>query len=61
MLRKEDILMIKALNERGVYQKDIAEQLGVHPRTFHPALDTPIWSIANPAPSSPNLTAGSLP
>ncbi len=32
MLRREDIIMIKALHERGVYQKDIAEQLGVHPK-----------------------------
>jgi len=33
MLRKEDWIMIKALHERGVYQRDIAEQLGVHPKT----------------------------
>ena len=33
MLRKEDCIMIKALHGRGVYQKDIAEQLGVHPKT----------------------------
>ena len=38
MLRKEDMVMIKALNERGVYQKDIAEQLGVHPKTVSRAL-----------------------
>jgi len=38
MLRKEDMLMIKALKERGVYQKDIAEQLGVHPKTVSRAL-----------------------
>lgn len=38
MLRREDILMIKALNERGVYQKDIADQLGVHPKTVSRAL-----------------------
>ena len=33
MLSKEDFAVIKALNKRGVYHKDIAEQLGVHPRT----------------------------
>ena len=31
-------MTIKALKERGVYQKDIAEQLGVHPRTVSRAL-----------------------
>ncbi len=38
MLRKEDFAVIKALHERGVYQKDIAEQLGVHPKTVSRAL-----------------------
>lgn len=38
MLRKEDLAVIKALHERGVYQKDIAEQLGVHPKTVSRAL-----------------------
>lgn len=38
MLRKEDCIMIKALYGRGVYQKDIAEQLGVHPKTVSRAL-----------------------
>lgn len=38
MLRKEDWMEIKALAERGVYQKDIAEQLGVHPKTVRRAL-----------------------
>lgn len=33
MLSKEDFAVIKALKERGVYQKDIAEQVGVHPKT----------------------------
>lgn len=31
-------MMIKALSERGVYQKDIAEQVGVHPKTVSRAL-----------------------
>jgi transposase len=38
MLSREDFMMIKALSERGVYQKDIAEQLGVHPKTVSRAL-----------------------
>lgn len=38
MLSKEDFMKIKALSERGVYQKDIAEQLGVHPKTVSRAL-----------------------
>ena len=38
MLRKEDFLMIQALVSRGVYQCDIASQLGVHPKTVSRAL-----------------------
>ena len=38
MLSKEDYAVIKALNERGVYQKDIAAQLKVHPKTISRAL-----------------------
>jgi len=38
MLSKEDFAVIKALNKRGVYQKDIAEQLDVHPKTVSRAL-----------------------
>ncbi len=38
MLRKEDFAVIKALHAQGVYQKDIAEQLGVHPKTISRAL-----------------------
>lgn len=38
MLRKEDFLMIQALASRGVYQCDIAAQLGVHPKTVSRAL-----------------------
>lgn len=33
MLKKEDFSVIKALVENGVYQKDIAEKLNVHPKT----------------------------
>ena len=38
MLRKEDWMVIKALAEHGVYQTDIAAQLGVHPKTVSRAL-----------------------
>jgi transposase len=38
MLSKEDYLMIQAQLGRGVYQKDIAAELGVHPRTVRRAL-----------------------
>lgn len=38
MLRMEDYVVIKALHERGVYQKDIAKQLNVHPKTVSRAL-----------------------
>ena len=38
MLSKEDFAVIKALKKRGVYQKDIAEQLDVHPKTVSRAL-----------------------
>jgi transposase len=38
MLRKEDFAVMKALHAQGVYQKDIAEQLGVHPKTVSRAL-----------------------
>ena len=33
MLNKEDWMQIQAQIEKGVYQKDIAHQLGVHPKT----------------------------
>ncbi len=39
MLRKEDWIMIQAQMERGVYQKDIADALGVHPKTVRRARD----------------------
>ena len=38
MLRKEDWMEIKAQIDKGVYQKDIARQLGVHPKTIRRAL-----------------------
>ena len=38
MISKEDFAVMKALDKRGVYQKDIAAELGVHPRTVRRAL-----------------------
>lgn len=38
MLSQEDYIVIKALKARGVYQKDIAAELGVHPKTVSRAL-----------------------
>lgn len=38
MLAKEDFMVIQALTTRGVYQRDIAETLGVHPKTVQRAL-----------------------
>jgi len=38
MLRREDYTVIKALHKRGVYVKDIAEELGVHAKTVSRAL-----------------------
>lgn len=39
MLKKEDYTVIKVLAEEGMYQKDIAEKLGVHPKTVSRALE----------------------
>ena len=39
MLNKEDYMYIKAQREKGVYLKDIAEELGVHPRTVKRAIE----------------------
>jgi len=38
MIRKEDFAVIKSLNQRGAFMKDIAEELGIHPRTVSRAL-----------------------
>jgi transposase len=38
MIRKEDFAVIQALHECGVYQKDIAAELNVHPKTVSRAL-----------------------
>ena len=38
MLTQEDYWMIKELHEQGLYRKDIADRLGVHPKTVTRAL-----------------------
>jgi IS30 family transposase len=38
MLNKEDWMNIQAQLAKGVYQKDIAHQLGVHPKTISRAI-----------------------
>jgi transposase len=38
MMNKEDFAVIKALKHQGVYVKDIAAELGVHPKTVGRAL-----------------------
>ncbi len=38
MIRKEDFAVIQTLHKRGVFQKDIAEELQVHPKTVSRAL-----------------------
>jgi transposase len=38
MLKKEDYMVIQALKQHGVYQKDIAIELDVHPKTISRAL-----------------------
>jgi transposase len=39
MLSKEDYAVIQSLNQRGIYLKDIATELEVHPRTVKRALE----------------------
>lgn len=46
MLRKGDIVEIQALAKTGVYQKDIAAKLGVHPKTVRRALVRGVTSNA---------------
>ena len=38
MLTKEDLAVIRSLTKRGLYQIDIATELGVHPKTLRRAL-----------------------
>ena len=54
MLAPEDFMAIQALVKRGVYLCDIAEQLGVHPRTVRRALQR------GRRPGAPRRPAGSV-
>ena len=38
MISREDFVKIKAMHKAGMYQKDIAGQLGIHPKTVKRAL-----------------------
>lgn len=38
MISREDFVKIKAMHTAGMYQKDIASQLGIHPKTVKRAL-----------------------
>jgi transposase len=53
MIRKEDFAVIKSLSQRGVFLKDIAVELGVHPRTVSRALKR------NGTPQRERKTSGS--
>ena len=54
MLHKEDFAVMKALHQRGVYQTDIAAELGVHPKTVSRSLKR------GGAPSGQRAARGSL-
>ncbi len=53
MLAPEDVLMIKTQAKRGVYQKDIAAELGVHPKTVSRALKR---DTLGPQPRTPRAS-----
>jgi transposase len=55
MLRKEDFAVITALAKRGVYLKDIATELGVHPRTVRRALQRGSAPVRPRAPRASKL------
>src|SRR5688500_417911 len=55
MLTKEDYAVIKALVQRGVYLKDIATDLGVHPRTVRRALQRGSAPVPTRAPRGSKL------
>ena len=62
MLKRGDYLMIQHKHDDGVYIKDIAEELGVHPRTVSRALrrgSAPTWeTAAGPGQYSGPVQAG---
>jgi transposase len=55
MLKKEDFAVIKALAKRGVYRKDIAAELGVHPKTVSRALTRGSAPSSHRAPRASKL------
>lgn len=55
MLKKEDFAVIKALANRGVYLKDIAADLGVHPKTVRRALQRGSAPTPKPPPRGSKL------
>jgi len=60
MIRKEDFAVIKSLNRRDVYLKDITAELGVHPKTVRRALQRDgAWELI-PRPASLQETVKAL-
>lgn len=57
MLSQEDYIVIKTLKKRGVYNNDIAEELGVHPRTVSRALQRGSEPVRNRKKRSSKLDA----
>lgn len=57
MLNQEDYIVIKTLKKRGVYNKDIAEELGIHPRTVSRALQRGSEPVRNRKKRSSKLDA----
>ena len=55
MIKKEDFAVIKALAKRGVYLKDIAQEIGVHPKTVSRALKRGAAPKPKPAPRGSKL------
>lgn len=55
MLKKEDFAVIKALAQRGIYLKDIAAELGVHPKTVRRALQRGSAPTPHPPPRGSKL------
>ena len=54
MLKKEDFAVIKALDQHGVFIKDIAAELGVHPKTVSHVLKR--GGVPNRERKSRNIT-----
>ena len=55
MLSQEDYIVIRTLKKRGVYNKDIAAELGVHPRTVSRALQRGSAPQPTPKPRASKL------